>query len=36
MFLVFSDRFNVLISKIFFFKKKHYFDAFISEKYFKK
>jgi len=33
---MFSDRFDVLISKlIFFLKKKHHFDAFLSEKYFK-
>jgi len=34
--IMFSNCFDVLISKIiFFFKKKIYFDAFINEKYFK-
>jgi hypothetical protein len=38
IFLVFSDRFNVLISKINFLKikKNNYFNVFSSEKYFEK
>jgi len=35
-FCVFSDRFDVLISKIIFKNKKYYFDTFSSEKYFEK
>jgi hypothetical protein len=34
-FLMFSDHFDTLISKI-IFKKIYYFDIFISEKHFKK
>ena len=33
---MFSNHFNVLISKIFFLKKNYYFDTFPSKKYFKK
>jgi hypothetical protein len=37
MFLMFSDHFDVLISKIIFKNiKKHYFNVFWNEKYFKK
>jgi len=36
IFFLFLDRFDVLMSKIFFFKKKYYFDAFSNEKTFKK
>jgi hypothetical protein len=32
---IFSDRFDVLMSKIIFFK-KNYFDAFLNEKHFEK
>jgi hypothetical protein len=34
---MFSDRFDVLISKIIFlkYKKKYYFDIFLNKKYFK-
>jgi hypothetical protein len=37
-FLVFSDHFDELISKIIFLKikKKHHFDAFLSKKHFEK
>jgi hypothetical protein len=35
-FLVFSNHFDVIILKIIFLKKKHYFDTFPSEKYFEK
>jgi hypothetical protein len=31
---MFLNRFNVQISKIIFFKKKHHFNAFLSKKYF--
>ena len=31
---MFSDRFDVRISKIFFFLKKHHFDTFLTEKHF--
>jgi hypothetical protein len=34
-FSVFSDYFDILISKIIFFKKIYYFDAFSSKKHFK-
>jgi hypothetical protein len=33
---MFSDHFNVLMSKIIFKNKKYYFNAFSSEKYFEK
>jgi hypothetical protein len=36
IFLMFLDRFDVLMSKINFKKKKHYFDAFLSKKHFEK
>ena len=36
IFCMFSDRFEVVMSKIIFFKKKFYFDIFSSKKYFKK
>jgi hypothetical protein len=36
MFLVFSDHFDVLMSKVFFKNKNYHFNAFLSEKYFEK
>jgi len=36
VFLYVLDRFDALISKIIFFKKKYHFDAFQNEKHFEK